>query len=61
MSNISTRQTESQMALIPSAFGMPFGVPACGHATDVARIKGDMGLSVRTYVPGTSAWSPPLS
>jgi hypothetical protein len=54
----------------PSTFGMP----ACGHAfgsVDVTtgviaaqaevRVKGDMGLAVRTYVPGTSAWSPPPS
>ena len=40
----------------PSTFGMP----ACGHV-DVARNKGDMGLTVRTYAPGTSAWSPPPS
>ena len=39
----------------PSTFGMP----ACGHA-DVARVKGDMGLAVRTY-QGTDAWSPPPS
>ncbi|GAB3257705.1 hypothetical protein [Nocardioides dilutus] len=55
----------------PSTFGMP----ACGHAfgsADVTtgviavqaevRVKGDMGLNVRTYAtPGTSAWSPPPS
>lgn len=59
-SNI-TRKTANQIQLIPSTFGMPFGMSACGHATDVARIKGDMGLAaVRTY-PGTNAWSPPLS
>jgi hypothetical protein len=41
----------------PSTFGMP----ACGHVTDV-NVKGDMGLAVRTYAtPGTSAWSPPPS
>jgi hypothetical protein len=40
----------------PSTFGMP----ACGHVTDV-NVKGDMGLAARTYVPGTSAWSPPPS
>jgi hypothetical protein len=44
----------------PSTFGMP----ACGHVTDV-NVKGDMGLettivAARTY-PGTSAWSPPPS
>ena len=37
-----------------------FGAPACGHAFDV-NVKGDMGLAVRTYAPGTSAWSPPPS
>ena len=42
----------------PSTFGMP----ACGHVTDVnVKVKGDMGLAVRTYAPGTSAWSPPPS
>ena len=54
----------------PSTFGMP----ACGHAFgsgDVTtgviaaqaevRVKGDMGLAALTYVPGTSAWSPPPS
>lgn len=44
----------------PSTFGMP----ACGHATDV-NVKGDTtfgvdALAVRTY-PGTRAWSPPPS
>ena len=40
----------------PSTFGMP----ACGHVTDV-NVKGDMG-SRRPHVrPGTSAWSPPPS
>ena len=39
----------------PSTFGMP----ACAHA-DVVRVKGDMGLAVRTY-QGTDAWSPPPS
>ncbi len=54
----------------PSTFGMP----ACGHAfgsADVTtgviaaqaevRVKGDMGLAVRTNAWGTSAWSPPPS
>ncbi len=69
MNSIWTRKTD--MALIPSTFGMP----ACGHAfgsvdnttgvvavqANPVRIKGDMGLAdVRTY-PGTSAWSPPVS
>ena len=58
-------------ANIPSGFGMPM----CGHASDVtladfgattvvrerqAALKGDMGL-VAGYVPGTSAWRPPSS
>jgi len=55
VNSIKTRKTANQAQLIPSTFGMP----ACGHV-DVARIKGDMGLAVRTY-PGTSAWSPPPS
>jgi hypothetical protein len=40
----------------PSTFGMP----ACGHVTDV-NVKGDMGLVARTSAPGTTAWSPPPS
>jgi hypothetical protein len=70
MNSITTRKTAIQMTSAPSTFGMP----ACGHAfgsVDVTtgviavqanevRVKGDMGLAVRTY-PGTSAWSPPLS
>jgi len=63
-SNI-TRKTANQIQLIPSTFGMPFGMSACGHTADVARIKGDMSfgidaLAVRTY-PGPGAWSPPTS
>ena len=67
VNSIQTRKTAIQMTSAPSTFGMPFGVPACGHAstgviagTDAVRVKGDMGLAVRTY-PGTSAWSPPPS
>jgi hypothetical protein len=45
----------------PSTFGMP----ACGHdliaAQAEVRVKGDMGLAVRTNAWGTSAWSPPPS
>ena len=54
----------------PSRFGMPI----CGHAFETtfvgstttvvrdrwAATKADMGLAV-AYVPGTSAWSPPVS
>jgi hypothetical protein len=62
--------TINMAVLIPSGFGMPI----CGHlrqtssagfgTTSVVReqataTKGDMGLVA--YVPGTSAWSPPLS
>ena len=59
----------------PSTFGMPACGHAFG-SVDVTnggiavqaevRVKGDMAfgvnaLAVRTYVPGTSAWSPPPS
>jgi hypothetical protein len=67
VNSIKTRKTANRILTIPSTFGMP----ACGHAfgsADVTtgaiavqaevRVKGDMGLAVRTY-PGTSAWSPP--
>jgi hypothetical protein len=67
VNSIMTRKTANSILTIPSTFGMP----ACGHAfgsADVTtgaiavqaevRVKGDMGLAVRTY-PGTSAWSPP--
>ena len=63
--------TNQMTAQIPSGFGMP----ACGHASATTAdafavrerqatvitgdVKGDMGLAA--YVPGTSAWSPPLS
>jgi hypothetical protein len=58
-------QTAQIAQIIPSTFGMP----ACGHAFgsgDIAvqaevRVKGDMGLSVRTYAPGPQAWRPPTS
>ncbi len=68
MNSIQTRKTVIEMTSTPSTFGMPFGVPACGHAStgviagpDAVRVKGDMGLAVRTYAQGTIAWSPPLS
>jgi hypothetical protein len=63
MNSITTRKTANQaIQLIPSTFGMPFGMSTCGHTADVARIKGDMGLAVRAYVaPGSAAWSPPTS
>ena len=57
MNSIKTRKTANQAQLIPSTFGMP----ACGHAFGDVNITGDMGLAVRAYVPGTSAWSPPPS
>ena len=66
MNSITTRRRRLESrSLTPSTFGMP----ACGHAVhrraspsrDAVRVKGDMGLAVRTYVPGTSAWSPPPS
>ena len=65
VNSIFNPQTAARIELMtPSTFGMP----ACGHAstgviavTDAVRVKGDMGLAVRTYVPGTSAWSPPPS
>jgi len=68
VNSIQTRKTVIEMTSAPSTFGMPFGVPACGHAStgviagpDAVRVKGDMGLAVRTYAQGTIAWSPPLS
>ena len=68
MNSIQTRKTAIQMTSAPSTFGMPFGVSACGHVStgviagpDAVRVKGDMGLAVRTYAQGTTAWSPPLS
>ena len=68
MNGIQTRKTAIQMTSAPSTFGMPFGVSACGHVStgviagpDAVRVKGDMGLAVRTYAQGTIAWSPPLS
>ena len=75
MSSIKTRKTVTQMTSAPSTFGMPACGHAFGSA-DVTtgvitaqaevRVKGDMGLdrtdlAVRTYAPGTIAWSPPLS
>ena len=63
MSSIRTSYPAMQIPVFsaPSTFGMP----ACGHAStginagpDAVRVKGDMGLAVRTY-QGTIAWSPP--
>ena len=64
------------MAINPISFGMPacghadfmttgaFGIDAAFATTQVVRerkaVKGDMGLAI-AYVPGTSAWRPPLS
>jgi hypothetical protein len=66
VNSIQTRKTAIEILSTPSTFGMPFGVPACGHAStginavpDAVRVKGDMGLAVRTYAQGTIAWSPP--
>jgi hypothetical protein len=57
VNSIQTRKTAIQMTSAPSTFGMP----ACGHVSDV-NVKADMGLAVRTRTyPGTSAWSPPPS
>ena len=63
VNSIFNPQTAARIELMtPSAFGMP----ACGHAStginavpDAVRVKGDMGLAVRTYAQGTIAWSPP--
>ncbi len=65
---------QKQTAIAPSSFG--FGMPSCGHASAMtpasstttstvvrdrrANAKGDMGLAAVAYVPGTSAWSPPI-
>ncbi len=67
--------TNPMAAQIPSGFGMPAcghasatSIAASATTTVVRErqtavitgdVKGDMGL--RAYVPGTSAWSPPLS
>jgi hypothetical protein len=60
------QQTAQTNLTIPSTFGMP----ACGNAfssttsgvrADEVRIKGHLGLAARAYVPGTNAWSPPIS
>ena len=72
MNSIMTRKAAIEILDIPSTFGMPVGMSACGHVStgviagpDAVRVKGDMGfepaLAVRTYAQGTSAWSPPTS
>ena len=61
VNSIFNPQTAARIELmIPSTFGMP----ACGHVSDV-NAKADMGrgvtaVAVRTY-PGSYAWSPPPS
>ena len=68
--------TNQMTAIAPSSFGMPacahasarsaLGTTGLFAGTGVsvrdrqAGITGDMGLAF-AYVPGTSAWSPPLS